>query len=204
MQSKGMLISFKHRFVLFSMPKCASQALQQAIGQKVDMVLRDPPGVKHCNYRRYDKFLRPFVERFSPSPPETLCLFREPVDWLHSWWRYRQRSYLDGKPNSTTGISFDRFVTMYLDNEGPGSTIGRQSRFVIDKNNQIGVDHLFRYEETCNLTDWIAERSGWQVRLDQINVSPGNRDTINLPAEIRRRAEVEMARDFEIHASLKD
>lgn len=197
-----MLISFKHRFIVFSMPKCASQALERAIGHKSDMVLRDPPGVKHCNYRRYDKFLRPFVERFSESPPETLCLFREPIDWLHSWWRYRQRPYLDGKPNSTRGFCFDRFVTMYLDGEGPGATIGRQSRFVVDKDHQVAVDHLFRYERIDRLTGWVEERSGWEVRLDQVNVSPRAGDAIILSNEIRRRAEVELARDFEIHAGL--
>lgn len=198
-----MLISFKHQFVLFSMPKCASQALEQAIGPKADMVLRDPPGVKHCNYRRYDKFLRPFVERFSEAPPETLCLFREPVDWLNSWWRYRQRPYLRGKPNSTVGISFDHFVAMYLDQEGPGATIGRQSRFVINRDNEIGIDHLFRYEEIDAMINRIVERSGWEVQLTQVNVSPRKRDGSLLSRDIRLRAEDEMARDFEIHASLE-
>lgn len=198
-----MIASLKHRFALLSMPKCASEALETALGPHADVVFRDPPTIKHCNYRRYARYVQPFFERFGDVTPETLCLFREPLDWLNSWWRYRQRPFLDGKPNSTKGQSFDRFVQLYLDAEGPASTIGRQSRFVVDRDHQVAVDHLFRYDEIGSLTAWIEERTGWDVTLDRVNVSPTVSAAATLAPETRARAAAELARDFEIYDAIR-
>ncbi|MBY8977622.1 gamma-glutamyl kinase [Rhodobacteraceae bacterium NNCM2] len=202
MRLEGMIASLKHRFVLFSMPKCASEALEQAMAPMADIVLRDPPPVKHCNYRRYARFLKPFLERFGDGSPETLCLFREPVDWLNSWWRYRQRPFLDGKPNSTQGLSFEQFVGLYLDEEGPAATIGRQSRFVVDKEHAVAIDHLWRYEDIAALVGWIEARTGWEVALGRVNVSPPGAGSAALSPAMRTRAMRELARDFEIYEGL--
>ncbi|MEM9370757.1 MAG: gamma-glutamyl kinase [Pseudomonadota bacterium] len=195
----SMIASLKHRFVLLSMPKCASEALERALGPRADVVFRDPPTIKHCNYRRYARFVQPFFERFGDGTPETLCLFREPVDWLNSWWRYRQRPFLDGKPNSTKGQSFDRFVQLYLDAEGPPATIGRQSRFVIDRDQEVGVDQLFRYENLPRLTSWIETRTGWDVTLERVNTSPKVPGGSDLAPVTIARMRAELARDFEIY-----
>lgn len=197
-----MIASLKHRFVLLSMPKCASEALEQAMAPRADVVFRDPPEVKHLNYRRYARFVKPFFERFGEGPPETFCLFREPIDWLGSWWRYRQRPFLDGRANSTKGISFDRFVGMYLDAEGPAGTIGRQSRFVINKDHRVAVDRIFRYEDLGALTTVISERTGWEINLDRVNVSP-RIEPDKLARETKGKAKRELKRDFEIYENLK-
>ena len=39
-----------------------------------------------------------------------VALMREPVDWLGSWYRYRQRDGMARPQNSTREISFDAFV----------------------------------------------------------------------------------------------
>lgn len=196
-----MIVSVQHRLVILSMPKCATHALIDAVGPQADMVIRHPQGAKHCNYRKFHRHLRPFVQGFADSPLETACLFREPVDWLHSWWRYRQRDALRGHKNSTAGISFDTFVNRYFDKISPGDTLGRQSRFVADGDGGVGVDHLFRYEHLNNMTSWIEERTRWQLTLGHLNVSPPNSDR-DLSAATRRRTVEELARDFEIYESL--
>ena len=192
-----MIISLKHRFVLFAMPKCASHSLVAAIGDRADIILRNPPGAKHCNFRKYSRHLKGFLETFSNEPLDTLCLYREPEDWLNSWWRYRQRPALDGQRNSAKGIGFDEFVERVLDSQPPGDSIGRPSRFVQDREGGVGIDHLFRYEEVDRLVDWISDRTGWAVELDRLNVSP--KLSGKLSDTVRRRMEAEMARDFEIY-----
>ncbi|MEL6477278.1 MAG: gamma-glutamyl kinase [Pseudomonadota bacterium] len=195
-----MIVSVQHRFVLLCMPKCASHALIDAIGDRADMVIRHPQGAKHCNLRKYNRQLRPFVESFSEVPIETLCLMREPLDWLNSWWRYRQRPALNGHRNSTSGLSFDSFVVRYLEGAAPADTIGRQARFLSDKDGNVGVDRLYRYERIDDLAGWISDRTGWTLRLEQKNVSPKAEWTLS--PEVRARAEQEMARDFEIFSAL--
>ncbi|MEM8700124.1 MAG: gamma-glutamyl kinase, partial [Pseudomonadota bacterium] len=195
-----MIVSLQHRFVLLAMPKCASHALSDAIGTRADMVIRHPPGAKHCNFRKYQRHLRPFLQTFSASPLATICMMREPVSWLESWWRYRQRPALEGHRNATHGLSFDAFVGRYLDGVAPGDTIGRQARFVADRDGAVGVDHLFAYERIGDLAAWISARSGWDLTLERKNVSPEAEGY--LTPEMRIRVKTELARDFEIYASL--
>ena len=45
-------------------------------------------------------------------------MIREPVSWLSSWYRYRLREEIAGRPNSTRGRSFDEFVAEWLEEEG--------------------------------------------------------------------------------------
>ncbi|MEM7508705.1 MAG: gamma-glutamyl kinase [Pseudomonadota bacterium] len=196
-----MIVSMQHRLVILSMPKCATHSLIDALGMRADMVIRHPQGAKHCNYRKFHRHLRPFLEKFSDQPLETVCLFREPVDWLHSWWRYRQRDALRGHRNSTVGLSFDTFVNRYFDKVSPGDTLGRQSRFVADAEGGIGVDHLYRYDHLADMVAWIGGRTGWEIELGRLNVSPqhGSRD---LASSTRQRVSAELARDFEIYESM--
>ncbi|MEM6904499.1 MAG: gamma-glutamyl kinase [Pseudomonadota bacterium] len=196
-----MIVSLRHGFVLLLMPKCASEALLAALSPRADMVFRHPPEAKHAGMQRFERFIRPFIARVGGDRPETLCLMREPEAWLQSWWRYRQRDDLAGQPKSTRGICFERFVGLYLDREGPGSGIGRQVRFVSDREGRVSVDHLFRFEEIEDLSAWIARRTGWRFDLTALNRSP-DRVAEPLGAFMRGRLERELAADFELYATL--
>lgn len=88
-----MLISIEHGLVFLSMPKCASTSIEMALQNYMDIVVRGP--AKHTNYRRYERFCRPFLDQFCKQQKlETVCLIREPLDWLKSWYRYRTRDEL--------------------------------------------------------------------------------------------------------------
>ena len=192
-----LLVFLKPRLVLLAMPKCGSTALEAAFAPYADAIISGNPAAKHTPFRKYDRFLRRYFESFTDSPLEVVCLFREPVDWLGSWWRYRGRPDLNGKENSTQGMSFDDFVTSYLDGAAGPAKVGRQSQFVGDKEGAVGVDRIWRYENLDRCAAWLAERLAVEVDLQRLNVSPAQ--NVSMSEAVRARTETEKARDFEIY-----
>lgn len=197
-----MLVSIRHRLVILAMPKCASTALETALAGRMDMVMRGHPGVKHTPFRKYDRFLRPYLETYTNAPLEVVCLFREPVDWLHSWWRYRGRDGVPDPANSTRGMSFEDFVEACLDGQHKPADVGRPSRFVADKAGAIGPDRLFRHDDMATFTAYLEARLETRITLEHENVSPRATEPARLGPTLRARAERELAREFEIYRSL--
>lgn len=135
---------------------------------------------------------------------ETACLFREPVDWLNSWWRYRARADIPNPAKSSRALDFETFVQLYLDDAKPPANLGRQSRFISDAEGVPGVDHLFRYDRVDQLVDFIATRMEIPVSLDHRNVSPPAHKSDDLLPETITRLRAEMAVDYEIYESLPE
>lgn len=197
-----MMASLRHRLVVLAMPKCASSALEAALAPHMDVVVQGLPAAKHTPYRKYHRFLKKYFEGYSDGPMETLCLFREPLDWLNSWWRYRGRAGVPNPKRSTREMTFDAFVNLYLDAGGPPADLGRQSKFISDAQGTISVDHLFRYEEIDKAIGFIANRMDLDISLDCLNVSPPAHADEALTRDTRKRAHEILALDFEIYASL--
>ena len=195
-----MLVSIRHRLVILATPKCASTAIEEALAPSVDVVIRGHPGAKHTNYRKFDRHLRRYVESFAGGRVETVCLFREPVDWLHSWWRYRGREGIPDRAKSTRGMGFDGFVNAYLDGAPGPADLGRQSRFVADAAGGVGVDRVFRYDHLDRMAAFLAGRLGVALALDRLNVSPPAHGPDALEPATAARARSELARDYAIYA----
>lgn len=195
-----MLVSIPHRLVILAMPKCASTAIEAALGDQMDLVVRGHPGAKHTNYRKFDRQLRRYVESFTDGRVETVCLFREPLDWLHSWWRYRGREDIPDRSKSTRGMPFDAFVGAYLDGAPGPADLGRQSRFVADAEGGVGVDRIFRYDHLDGMAAYLGERLGVAVALDRLNVSPPAHGPAGLEPATAARARAELAGDYRIYA----
>ncbi len=170
-----MLVFWDQKLVLFSVPKTGTTALEGALSPYADIVIRNPPTLKHAPVYRYRRFLKPlFIQGAGAKEEEltTVAAIRNPIDWLSSWYRYRHRDALNGHQNSTRGISFDDFVAEYLKGKpAPFANVGSQAKFLLDGDGNLGVDQLFRYE-TSNLQPWIEARLTVQVSLNQRNVSP--------------------------------
>lgn len=194
-----MLVSLRHRLAVLAMPKCASTAIEEALASEMDVVIRGHPGAKHTTYRKFDRQLRRYLEAFSGGRLETVCAFREPVDWLHSWWRYRGREGIPDPAKSTRGMSFDRFVNAYLDGAGGVADLGRQSRFVAAQDGGIGVDRVFRYDRMDAMVSWLGQRLGVGVTLGRLNVSPPAHGPEALSPATAARARAELAADYEIY-----
>jgi len=147
-----MLVFAKQKLVLLSVPKTGSTAYETALAPLASMVISAPPELKHAPVFRYNRFIRPMIARFLGEEVDVVAVMREPVSWLGSWFRYRQRAALAEDANSTRSMSFDDFVTAYCTGQPPGfAMVGSQAKFLEPQRNGTRVTHLFRYEDQAGL-----------------------------------------------------
>ena len=196
-----MLVFVKERLVMLAMPKTGSTAYQSALAARADMVVANPPELKHAPLYRYDRFFRPMFEKVCGAEMETLAVMREPVSWLGSWYRYRQRPALAGQPNSTRGVTFDQFVQAYLKGDRPAyANVGSQARFLQPRPQGAVLSHLFRYEAPDALHRFLSERLGPLPDLARENVSPPG--DLELSDKTHDRLRRKCAEEFALYASI--
>jgi hypothetical protein len=193
-----MLVSIPRRLAYLALPKTGTQSLERVLAPHCDIRFGGLPRAKHMNLRTFERFVRPYLEAIGAGDTETVCVIREPVDWLGSWYRYRGRRGLDGQPNSTKSRSFAEFVEGYLATPQPAfAKVGRISRFVAGASGVPAVTHMFRYENLGGLTRFLGERFETRISLPRVNVS--SRADLELPAPLRARLETELAADFALY-----
>ena len=196
-----MLIFSKAKLVLFSVPKTGTTAIETALAPHAAIALLDPPELKHAPVYRYNRFLRPMVEKYIGDEVETLAVIREPVSWLGSWYRYRQRPFLSGRPVSTEGLSFDQFVEAYLAETRPAyANVGAQSKFVEPRPNGTAITRFFKYEELQDCVAYLEERLELAISLPQVNVSP--KQDLELSPALEARLRTACAADFHLWNSI--
>lgn len=194
-----MLVFFKERLVFLSVPKTGTTAFQSALRARADIVISDPPELKHAPIYRYDRFFRPIFSKMFGIEMDIMAVVREPVDWLGSWYRYRQRPFMAGKPNSTAGISFDDFVTAYMQGKKPSyADVGSQARFLTPRPDGCTARYLFQYENQPALIDFLQTRLDTRIELPRENVSPAM--PLALDPEIADRFRRKFADEFDLHA----
>ncbi len=193
-----MLVFFEEKLVIFATTKTGSTALQGALTAHASLVLRNPPGLKHIGVSKYQRILEPTLHELgAPKDTESFALIRHPVDWLSSWFRYRCRDKLVGKPTSTRDVTFNEFVLETLkDKPAPFAQVGTQSSFLIGQNGELGIDHLFQYEAQPTYLKFLGERLSREITLKQRNVSP--QFNVNLDPKIRRHLESQIRLDFDL------
>lgn len=197
-----MLIFYKERLAFLSVPKTGTTAYETALRNRADMVISEPAMLKHAPVYRYNRFIRPMFFNVCKAEMELLAVVREPISWLGSWWRYRQRPFMKGKLNATHDISFDDFVLGYLKGKKPEfANVGAQSKFIEPQPNGTGVTHLFRYEEQEKLQAFLSERLGELPKIENKNVSPDITITLsqNVEDKLRRKCAIE----FDIYDAIK-
>ncbi|KIC11340.1 gamma-glutamyl kinase [Leisingera sp. ANG-M1] len=196
-----MMIFFKERLALLSVPKTGTTAFQAALRNRADMVISDPPELKHAPVYRYNRWVRPMFEKVCGAELEVVAVMREPVSWLGSWYRYRQRPGLDGNPNSTKGVSFDEFLHAYCKGKPPAfANVGSQAKFLEAQPNGCKVSHLFRYEDQDALLAFLQQRLDQDIQLERKNVSPRGDLTLSPDAEAHYRRK--KPAEFELYESL--
>ncbi|CUH82289.1 hypothetical protein TRM7557_03852 [Tritonibacter multivorans] len=197
----AMMVFYKARLALLSVPKTGTTALQAALRPHADMVITDPPELKHAPVYRYNRWIRPMFDKVCGTELEVAAVMREPVDWLGSWYRFRQRPHLDGKPASTKDITFDDFVRDYCrGNRPPYANVGSQAKFLEAQPNGCKVDHLFRYEALSQFHSFLEDRLGLTIETEQKNVSPKMELTLSEKTEaiLRRKC----AEEFDLYDSI--
>ena len=159
-------------FVFLSTPKTGSTAIENAFAGRAAIAMRQPPALKHMTARGFQRLVAPILEEFGHPRDsyELVCVIREPVDWVASWWRYRSRPEAAGKPGYTGDMSFDEFAELVVSRE---IRIGNLKRFVVDAEGDVAVSRMFRYDRLDDAVRWMADQIGMAPpRLKPTNVSP--------------------------------
>lgn len=194
-----MLVFFEQRLAFLATPKTGSTAIAAALESLAAVSIQRPPLLKHTTVHRYRRFIGPFLEAASKDTFTLVALMREPVDWLGSWYRFRQREETEaGK--STRGMSFDDFVRAWCQDQRPDfADVGSQSKFLRPRQG-VGVDRLFRYEEIGSFVHFLEERLGCEIILPRLNVSPPG--MLDLSAATEAQLREVAAEDFGLYATL--
>tara|TARA_R110002124_G_scaffold174147_1_gene341739 strand:+ start:572 stop:1171 length:600 start_codon:yes stop_codon:yes gene_type:complete len=196
-----MLVFFKERLAFLSVPKTGTTAYHTALSGRADMVISDPPLLKHAPVYRYNRFIRPMFLNVCQAEMELMAVMRDPVSWLGSWYRYRQRPFMADKPNNTLGISFDDFVLAYMKGKRPGfAEVGSQLKFLERQPNGTGITHLFRYEDQPRLQAFLEDRLDVKLVLARENVSP--EIEITLSRDVEERFRKKFAEEFALYESI--
>ncbi|EAQ03287.1 hypothetical protein OB2597_01667 [Pseudooceanicola batsensis HTCC2597] len=196
-----MLVFAKARLVFLSVPKTGTTAWEKALGPVADIVVNDPPELKHAPVFRYNRFFRPMLEKFVSDEMDVMAVIREPVSWLGSWYRYRRRPFMAGRPNNTYDVSFDEFVAAYCRGDRPGfANVGSQAKFVEPAGNGTRVTRFFRYDDQAGLHRFLEERLERGITLTRENVSPDM--PLVLSPETEDRLRRKRAAEFALYDSI--
>lgn len=171
-----MLVFYKAKLAFLSVPKTGTTAYETALRDHADLVISEPPMLKHAPVYRYNRFVRPMFAKVCNVDLEVMAVMREPISWLGSWWRYRQRPFMKGKK--------------------PGfADVGSQFKFLESQPNGTSVTHLFRYEDQPRLQQFLSDRLGVRLDLARENVSPDIAVTLSPDVEdkYRRKFDEEFA-----------
>ena len=193
-----MLIFLQAQLVLFAVPKTGTSALESALAPQADLVFRNPPRLKHMRMTWAQKALPPLLGPGGWKSMESVALVREPLDWLGSWYRYRQREGLIGRPTSTADLTFAEFLEAHLRDPQPDfAAVGSQVRFIQNRNGRVGVHHLFAYERFGEAVDFLQTVLNCSITLERRNVSPPG--ALDIPDALRERVRKELSHEFALH-----
>jgi hypothetical protein len=171
------------------------------LGPIASLSIQDPPELKHAPLIRYNRFIRPMYDIVCNTQLDTMAVIREPISWMGSWYRYRQRPFLKGKPTSTQDISFDTFVRGYLQSSPPAyAHIGSQARFITPRAGTPPVTYLFRYENQPRLREFLEHRLGTKIQIPRHNAS--SQTKLNLSACVEGDVIEKYQADFNLWHSL--
>jgi hypothetical protein len=189
-----MLLAPARGFVFLAAPKTASTAIENAFLRFADgSFLRNP--FKHMKYSHFQERLEPFLEwkGFPRSSYEVVCVSREPVDRLNSWWRFLSREKIQDPARFAGDVTFEQFARTYLaiqrgeqprTRETRFAQVGRMSKFIRPLPGKQEVDRIFRYENLDLFVDFLSAKVGKAVDIGVQNVSP--KQSFDLSEECER------------------
>lgn len=206
-----MIIVPQHGLVFLAMTKCASTAIEDELYDDGHIVTKGNPRLKHMTYRGFKRHFVPLLRRhgFPRTSYEVVSMFREPIEWLHSWYRYRARDELaratgPRQRNYSGNVSFDQFAQAYIDQSEPYATgIGRQANFVRSPSETVGVDRVFRYDEMPVFVDYLSEKLGRPMHLQALNVSTRTQK-LRVSRDMRDALRAHLATEYYIYETHAD
>jgi hypothetical protein len=190
-----------HDFVLLALPKTASTSLERTLSPYATEVVGSPPGRKHLPARGFvHTKAHELAEQGHPRESyELVTMFREPIAWLESWWRYRAR---EDARQSTVDMTFEDFARRYLagDDDAPVPK-GRPAKF-IHAQGAVAVDRVFSVERPDVWSAWFSERVGAPLEFERRNASSAERG--GLEPATRRALEEHFVPEYDVWRRLAD
>lgn len=161
-------------FVLLALPKTASTSLERTLSPYATELVASPPGQKHLPARGFvHTRAHDLAAQGHPRESyELVTMFREPIAWLESWWRYRAR---EDSRQSTADLTFEQFARLYLagDDDAPVPQ-GRPAKF-IHAQGAVAVDRVFSVDRPDVWSAWFSERLGVPLEFERRNASTAGR-----------------------------
>lgn len=196
-----MLIFWKERLVFLANTKAGSTSLEAALESLAHVAILRPPELKHLRAALFQRHMAPLLARSAGQAFSTVAVMREPIDWLGSWFRYRNRPDIDDESRSTAGMDFATFCEAYMAPEPPEyARVGSQARFFCGQEGDLMVGRLFRYEALDELLHFLEDRLGCELTLPRLNVSPAA--PTDLPARTEARLRQKLGADYAIYDRL--
>ncbi|MCC5986902.1 MAG: sulfotransferase family 2 domain-containing protein [Pararhodobacter sp.] len=197
-----MLVFWKQRLVILATPKTGSTAIETALESLSVMTLTRPPELKHTPAYRYQRFIRPYLRAAAGADFTAVALIREPIDWLGSWYRFRQRDDVADMANSTSEMDFAAFVRAYMSDPRPAfAEVGRQAKFLSGMNDApLGIDLLFRFEQIERFIAYLEDRLDFPLELPRVNVSPPG--DLALPESLQDELRRYLAPEYALYDSI--
>lgn len=172
-----MLISTKKKFVFLSNYKCASTSIESVLKEHCELILTGPK-FKHLPIDKFNKYIKPLLETMGFYDFETYCIVRDPIDYVFSWYRYRQRDELKKvKSIRYTGdVTFDQFVKeVCSEDSAPYSILGdppeNQHLFVGYKNGKFKVDNVYTLDNIKLFSKDMYDKFDIDIDIPNKNVS---------------------------------
>lgn len=174
-----MRISFRHKYVMFDVPKSASTSINFALRHVSECILDGNGSVKHMNVADYEEYFEPFLEksgRLDTNTLERIAVVREPFDMLASYYKYLRRSGTENVGHhdyfrNTCDISFSDFLEGLCGGETGKYMVACPSIFVLNSVGKVGIDLLFSFERLDDLAKHLSSKVGQDVKIPKKNVS---------------------------------
>ena len=182
-----MLVFLDERLVLLSTPKCASSSVQKAYIPYASSVIGGHPRLKHIDLSTYEHDFG-YFSNVANEPLETVCVIRDPIAHLRSWYRYLHRNNMNKINSLYRGKSFEYFIRTFLA-DGDHWFFKTQLEFVNDATGKIGVNRIFALENIHQFRNFMNSRLGVCTRIPKLNVSKPVETPISssLEAALRNR-----------------
>jgi hypothetical protein len=195
-------------FVLLSMPKCGSTSLETALAPYHEQ-MRGRVVKKHANARTFVNIVQRQLRRggYAREDYEVVSMYRDPVAWLESWWRYRKRPFVrrQRRDRFTGKLSFEEFAALYLDEDREATGIsGRPTAFLAkDDSGEIAVDRIFLMDRPDVWGAWFSERVGEPLDITVLNRST-TAPAPELPPTLQARLQEYLAPEYDVLERLRE
>ena len=167
-----MLISVYKRFVFIANTKTASTSIEAALLTHSEIARLGTPARKHI---RLAETLRTYhflfgQEKFAPDRFFKFGVMREPLDWIHSWYRYRRGNKVD-KPLPQEMSFEDFWAARDWNIVSPKGKKKLQRDLFVGADGQVAADVIIPYTQLDAMFPEICDLLDVSAPLPRQNVS---------------------------------